>query len=294
MTKKSSEQQRIITSNLNRVGLKTADYDYLLKQVGDLIDGVPLRVDVIAAGQRVYRGVRHLDKPRQTKLLTHPPAEMVIDFQRCNRPGNPMFYASADAPTVLAELNAKSGDVVYLSTWTVEREFLFFRIPLLTSNPDLEDDPRFARVSTFFETKFMQPVHHTFSYQYKVTAAIAHRLSNSPIAGGDEILEGRELGAIVYPSVAHVSRTHNIAVRPDMVQECLKLRGVREIEVIGSNDDAFEFVERDFSAEFVDGEIMWKGRTAEWAMESGQPLNFTIENKAWVARDRHGMVVHEE
>lgn len=292
--KPSSSQQRVITSNLNRIDLATADFEYLLKQIGNLIHGIPLKLEAAASGQRVYRGVRYSDKPTRTSLLSHPPVEKVIDFQRCNRPGNPMFYASADAPTVLAELNAKAGDVVYLSTWTIEREFLFFRIPLVASNPELEDEPSFARVSTFFETKFMQPVHHTFSHQYKVTAAIAHRLSHGPIAGEHPILDGRELAAIVYPSVAHVSRTHNIALRPDMVSKCLKLRGVREIEVIRCEAGSIEFVEHDFSGEFIDGEIIWKGRTAQWPMEPGQSLNFTIENKAWVARDRNGKIVHEE
>jgi hypothetical protein len=46
--------------------------------------------------------------------------------------------------------------------------------------------------------------------------------------------------------------------------------------------------------DLIDGEIMWKGRTAQWPMKLGQQLNFSIENKAWVARDQDGGIIHEE
>lgn len=288
--KANSAQVRQIISELNRADLRRAPYPYLIEQIGKLITGVPVTVESVLVGQQFYRGVRYKDKPSQVSYLGHPPADLVVDFQRCNGPGKPMFYCSILPATVLAELDAQPGDKIYLSTWSVEREFFFFRIPP-TANDEMTNDPCFASVSTFFETKFLQPVHETFSSQYKITSAIAEKFAGGPIVGDAASLRDRELGAIAYPSVAHVARAHNIAVRPEIVSKCLQLRSVKEIEVVSVDDQTFNVLERDSSSSFNGGEIAWSGRPGQWSLAPGQALTFEVENGTWVAKDSNGNVV---
>ncbi len=74
-----------------------------------------------------YRGVIYAEKPMNVGYLGYPPARLVNNYQRCNGPGKPMFYCSVDSAAVFAELDAQLGDKVYLSKWTIDKEFFFFR-----------------------------------------------------------------------------------------------------------------------------------------------------------------------
>ncbi|WP_338943605.1 hypothetical protein [Paraburkholderia sp. 22B1P] len=158
----ANQKVREMVTALNRANLKTVDYAYLVDQIGQLIKGIPLQAASVPRGTVLYRGVIHRKKPDNVAFLSYPPVQLVTNFQRCNGPGRPMFYCSVDSAAVYAELDAQPEDRVYLSKWTVEQEFLFFRIPPDTSE-QLKDDPVFSKIETFFETRFAQPIHETFS-----------------------------------------------------------------------------------------------------------------------------------
>ncbi|WP_322009734.1 hypothetical protein [Paraburkholderia sp. J12] len=286
----STHTVREIVTALNRADLRTADYAYLVARVGELIKGIPMRAASVRPGTTLYRGVIYKEKPGNVSYLSYPPAHLVKNYQRCNGPGSPMFYCSVDSAAVFAELDAQPGDKVYLSKWIINKEFFFFRIPPDTSDA-IKDDAAFSKIETFFETRFAQPIHETYSEQYKLTAAITEKFSTGNLIGDAASINGRVLGAVAYRSVAHTPRSDNVAIRPSVVDQCLQLTNVREVEVVGREGESRTVRETDFSANFEDGKINWAGRPGHWTVEPGGSLQFAVENGEWVARSADGTVV---
>ncbi|MGP3659719.1 hypothetical protein [Burkholderia glumae] len=286
----SIHRVRELVTALNRADLKVADYSYLVARVGELIKGIPMQAATVRPGTTLYRGVIYAEKPMNVGYLSYPPAHFVKNYQRCNGPRSPMFYCSVDSAAVFAELDAQPGDKVYLSKWTINKEFFFFRIPPDTTD-DMKNDAAFSKIETFFETRFAQPIHETYSEQYKLTAAITEKFSSGDLLGDAAAINGRVLGAIAYRSVAHTPRSDNLAIRPFIVDQCLQLTEVQEVEVIGKEGDLRTVRETDFSSNFEDGEINWAGRPGQWTVQPGQSLQFTVENGVWVARSTDGSVI---
>ncbi|WP_207552662.1 hypothetical protein, partial [Chromobacterium violaceum] len=281
-------QQRL--TELNRIDLARADYDYLLKQIGLLMEGVLVQAFTPQLGTVLYRGVPYENKPMATSFLGAPPAEIVTGFQRCNPPGKPMFYASIDPNAIFAELDAKVGSKIYLSTWTVVENFYYFRIPP-RANEESQSSPAYAKTETFFETRFAQPIHETFSEQYKLTAAIAEQLSGKPVVPRVPIRQMPKLAAVAYPSVAHKGRPDNIAIRPEVAASCLKLENVTELIIVDRETDSWSVEAIDFSAGFSNGVISWNGRPPQWAGLTGEITNISIGNNGWIANRADGTFV---
>jgi hypothetical protein len=288
--KQTNHEARAIINNLNRVNLKSADYKSLFNQIGKLITKIPMRAFFIEEGTTFYRAVRYNSKPKEICFLGSPPPEKVTGYQRCNVPGDPMFYAGCYIGAVLSEIGANDGDNVYLSKWVTEKQFLAFRIPP-DSPEEMKQDPGFSRIETFFETIFSRPVHETFSEQYKITSAIAQKLTTGVIKNANEDY-GQQFGAVVYPSVVHPSRADNIAIKPNVEKRCLRLQDVSEICVIENEEHSFKIKIIDFSSNFTNDEIIWSGRTPSWTAEKGEVLIFTNEANGWVARRQDGTIVH--
>lgn len=286
----SIHRVRELVTALNRADLRTADYAYLVARVGELIKGIPMQAATVQPGTTLYRGVIYAEKPINVGCLSYPPAHLVKNYQRCNGPGSPMFYCSVDRAAVFAELDAQLGDKVYLSKWTINKEFFFFRVPPDTTD-EMKDDAAFSKIETFFETRFAQPIHETYSEQYKLTAAITEKFSTGDLLGDAAIVNGRVLGAVVYRSVAHTPRSDNIAIRPPVVDQCLQLTDVQEIEVLSRDGDSRTVRETDFSSDFAGDKINWAGRPGHWVVQPGESLQFVVENGQWVARTADGKVV---
>lgn len=288
--KLTSHESRTIINNLNRVNLKSADYKSLFYQIEKLITKIPMRAFFIEKGTTFYRAVSYNNKPKEVCFLGSPPPEKVTGYQRCNIPGDPMFYGGCYIGAVLSEIDTKDGNNIYLSKWVTEKPFLCFRIPP-DSPEEMKQDAVFSRIETFFETIFSRPVHETFSEQYKITSAIAQKLTTGVIKNGNEDYE-HQFGAVIYPSVVHPSRADNIAIKPSIEKSCLRLQDVSEINIVENNENSFKIKTIDFSSEFIHDEIIWTGRTPNWTVKNGEVLIFTNEVNGWVARNRDGTVVH--
>lgn len=278
-------EARDIIRQLNRLNLEMADYDNLKTLIDRLIYGVPLMAITPHDETRFFRGCVYKEKPFETKLLSYPPSELAVNFQRCNPPGKSMFYCSSDPAAVFCELHVQPGDAVYLSKWSLTNKFLLNRIAA-------QDDggPSTAVkeiISTYFETKFSQPVHDTYSSQYKITSAISEKLSTGNVIGGTI-----PFGGLTYPSVAHPNRSENIAVQPHIVDECLRLDYVEELLVTAVDGYTISYDRKDFSSNFEDGKINWAGSPMKWTLPPDSTLIMTVEADGWVARDERGNIVN--
>lgn len=196
-----------------------------------------------------------------------------------------MFYCSPDPAAVFYELHVQPGDAVYLSKWSLTKKFFLNRIAA-------QDDgsPSSAVkeiISTYFETKFSQPVHDTYSSQYKITSAISEKLSTGNVIGGTI-----PFGGLTYPSVAHPNRSENIVVQPHIVDECLRLDYVEELLVTAVDGYTISYDRKDFSSNFEDGKIHWAGSPMKWTLPPGSTLTMTAEADGWVARDERGNIVN--
>lgn len=190
---------------------------------GDLIEE---KVQFIRAN-KVEEG-----RPSNVARLSYPPRGLVTDYQRCNSPKQPVFYCAADPVTACSEVHAQVGDTIYLSKWRVVHPFFSITLNVDGSYghaPDL--------VATFVEGKFLQEVHETFSYQYKMTAAISELLFShthklKPMV--DELKSKKVpygLCSISYPSAAHQLHKRCYAIKTIAADNCLQLQSVQEVRL---------------------------------------------------------------
>ncbi len=281
---------------MNRLNLDDADYDHLLRRVNRLITGVPLAGTVIKPRTRLYRGRKCRTKLMQLSDLGAPPVTAVVNFQRCNPPNDPMFYCATHQATACYELNAAVGEIVYISCWHVKNEFLTQVIP--PDRMSKSTDSRLAMIATFFETKFSQPIHETFSSQYKITSAIADRLTakefnlTAPTDAPNREAYLHGVGCLLYPSVAYPKEAECLAIRPRIVESCLELAYVEEWQVTAIGAGEVSIQRLDVSGSFENGEIGWTGKPLHWTLkEAGQLVTATAEPDGWVLRNEDGTLV---
>lgn len=280
---KSTEAKEIIR-NLNKINLEAENFEYIKNQITRLFNGLAMQTSIPKKESKFFRGVKFETKPLTTSYLSYPPANLVRNFQRCNRPQAPMFYCAVDPSAVFFELRVRPGDKIYLSEWSTLKEFAVNRLAV-EDTVDLRDLVRDV-ILTFAETKFSQPVHDTYSSQYKVTAAIAELLANGDLIGE------RVLGGLGYPSVAHPGRIENVAIRPEVVDSCLKLDHVEEVSILKVEGDEIIISYTDFSENFGDGRIHWLGRSSDRIRRPGVTLIVSRGPDGWVTRDENGSIVN--
>jgi len=234
---------------------------------------------------RLYRGVTHKNKPVDVKLLGYPPKELVTNFQRCNPPNSPMFYCSVDPAVVCSELGMQPHEKLYLSKWSIAEKFFCARIS--PNDDEYENSPENELIFGFFETKFLQPIHETYSSQYKITSAICEVLTTGNING-----DLRTNGGLTYPSVAHSSRSENLAIQPHVVDRCLRLDWVEELSIEAVSDNGISYKITDSSTSFENGLIAWTGKPLHWTVAPGKVIKMTNEHDGWIARDMDGNIVN--
>jgi len=282
---KATEARELI-KQLNRMDLDQADYCHIKEVVNRLFVGIEVRGITPHRESRLYRGVVYCEKPLDVTQIGPPPSSTVVDFQRCNPPNKPMFYCSPDPASVFYELNVKAGDRLYLTKWSVLQDFVILQIAPKAEG--IARDHLGDMVATFFETKFAQPIHATYSSQYKITSAIAERLSQGNVVGRDDLT----MGALSYPSVSHPARSENIAIQPVIVDSCLRLDYAEEMEIKEVRGKKIDYSRTDFCSHFPNGKIEWEGQILHWTVPPSSRITLTVEADGWIARDETGQIVN--
>ncbi len=294
----SSREVRETISSINRLKLADADYSYLVRRIRQLIVGVPFTGKILNPGTRLYRARRSSKKILHVTELGHPPASSVVSYQRCNPPGKPMFYCASHQATACYEIDAKVGDIEYVSCWAVKREFFTQVIP-----PDQGEyvvDRRMETIATFFETKFSQPVHEVFSSQYKITSAITECVTVGALLESPEgsVVTKREahkygIGCILYPSVSSPRYAECLALHPGVVEQCTGLEYVEEFVITDVLNGAISIERKDVSSQFVAGCIHWTGKPLHWTPKrENYKIVATVEADGWVVRYEDGTVIN--
>ncbi len=280
---------REIIRKLNHLNLDRADYQHIKRLINQLIVHVPLSVTTRSSGLQIYRGRVSSKKLEKIKDIKHPPIPSVTDYQRCNPPHQPMFYCAAGRAPIFYELNVKTGDVVYMSKWTFTEDAILLSIS--PDGPSESHDSRSSLVSTYFETVFSQPIHEVYSRQYKITSAIADVLTEKSFHQDADMSSNpafkREV-SLKYPSVQYPSRADCLALKPSIVDGCLKLDYVEEILIKDVNGTKIDIESQDVSSDFCDGSIRWTGMPMHWKIGPGQSVSITREQEGYVVRNKIG------
>jgi len=282
-----SSRARELIRQLNRINLSAAEYSYVKSLIENFNQDFYTKALILTKGQRLYRGVLYDSKPTEVSCLGAPPARLVKGFQRCNQPNAPMFYCSVDSAAVFYELGVKEGDTVYLSKWTVNV------VDLLVNSIICPVDEKFLypaleMVNTYFETVFAQPIHEIFSHQYKITTAITEFLIARDIKDN---VDNWKMGGLLFPSVAHPSKSDNLVLYPDIAERCLTLDYVQEVKVVKVDRNKIDIEYTDISSDFNNGKINWSGRPKKWKIAPGNLLRMTAEGGDWIVRDINGNVI---
>lgn len=294
------EEMRQIIRDLNWMDLDRAGFDEITERIQRLITGFATPVVAVSVPSELclYRARKNPreGKPEKVDQLGAPRPEFVTSYQRCNNPGSPMFYCSRLPITALIELDVHQGDIIYISQWSVEQPFIF---NAGFTDPDRLKSigPNQDTIATFFETKFCQPIHETYSNQYKITAAITQVLTSGNINGLEEqslhflAAAPDGIGGIAYPSVAVIGRSSNLAIKPCIVDRCLALNFVEEWLITEVAGQSISFERKDFTADFSNGLIHWTGEKIHWKLKGPQVVTATAELDGWVVRDENNQII---
>jgi hypothetical protein len=287
----SSKNLRDLIRQLNRVDVEKASFEYILSIIHKAIIEARIHITLTRSTELYFRArICNETKVKKINELKAPPAEFVKGFQRCNRPGVPMFYGASKRITALLECNVKEGDKVYLGQW-INREPLPVNTVLSTvqdyqSNFELTDKERI--LYTYIDTIFTRPVHETFSNAYKITTAVAEVLTTNYAPEKDFDIRKDSTVGIIYPSVTNIADSYNTAFHAKFAEERLELIHVMELLVTKRDGKKVVVEVLDNAIEFPDGEIAWLSESAAIPKLIHDPhkLTFIWNGRAWVIATR--------
>lgn len=266
---------------LNDLPLETTDYEEVKTGIRTLFKDGRIVVPAMNLNlkQKLYRGVVYKEKPMSVDKLGAPKNINVNNFQRCNSPGNAMFYCAGGVNVVFHELRPRVGDKIYVSKWVVDKsDFFLARIP----NPDYEG---FCKASSamhsFFDDKFLEQNLDDSPDKYKITAAISDFTLN------EKLFDSKILG-IIYNSTAYKGKASNLAISPQAVDESMSLVSVEEWVVKGVSEAGYSAEPTDFASCFTNGNIKWVGRQKQWVIPPMTKAKFVMGRDGWIATDENG------
>lgn len=292
-------RQRI--GQLNRLDSERADFEYLKKLYGELLNQIGLVVGTCKSTEFFFRARReNIESVSQVGHLGAPPDHLIRGFQRCNAPMRSMFYAASKRMTALMEVRPEVGDIVYLSQWMPNGPFPVNRIFEVDEGWELAEFRKNADrnqiVHVHLETLFTRRVHHTFSSDYKFTAAISEILTSKFPSNIEQKIAEDGFVALRYPSVFELSDGYNTAMPRSFAERRLSLLHVLKLKVRAFGADGVEVVVLDSAHSFQNGSIQWMGESAclpkrrlsndavpfrwqngNWVLEVGEP-NFSNED----------------
>lgn len=273
---------------LNLLDLDETPYEIVLEMCSELFVGLKTTMRTNGGAELLFRSrVNPSIRPSKVDELGAPPAEAVTGFQRCNAPGNPMFYAASKRRTALLESRAKKGDIVYLSQW-IGRESYKTNNLLIASDDEIDamdDDGKGSIIYSFMDSMFTKRIHSDFSNDYKISAALSERMTTGfpDIVGGVERNDGKI--AIRYPSVFDKKKSYNTCFHAETAENKLRPLHVMEAVVVQSHGMHIDIRVMDTAFSFQDGKIEWTGsphRLPAMRGEDGSVL-LRSDGKEWLA-----------
>ena len=212
-------------------------------------------------------------RPTCTADLSYPPKDCAT-LGRANLAGEQIFYASAGLPPSFVECRLSKGQYVVCSEWRN------------TANLVLQE----VGLSLGKNTSSLEQIYHQIFTSgdpgmYIYSAHVAHHL-----------LSGDSISGLLYPSIAAQSGSHNVALKPSVVDTGMRFVNASLYyvkDVAGAHQ--YEVEEIDFALPQVDGSLDWKGRKRQWTIrKQGDQLKFVSNGWTWDAYQPDGSLVDPE
>jgi RES domain. len=249
-----------LIKQLNRVDCDRVDFNYIKDMMAKLTNGLTMVLQNQGGVDSMYRVRRFAPiKVSNVSEVFSPPSSAVINYQRCNSPGEPKFYAASTRMAAIKESRAEVGEIVYLGQWINHGSY---PVNVVLTSQVTQHDFVYEEVEKvlypYFDALFTRRIHNTFSNDYKLTAALAQQL----MTGVSTEIKGvgkDGLVALKYPSVANLgSNVHNTVMHPEFASARMQLMHLIEAEVI-CVDERISLKVMDTATNFRDGIINWTG-----------------------------------
>lgn len=286
---KKSEVVRI----LKKIGMSNS-IEQKVPLIKKLLHSFPHICNTLGTGQILYRANK-LGKgepcPSLIDRISYPPIDKVsVDFGRCNRKQEAVFYTSINPEAALREINLEKGDLFLLSKWRVNEtiackalgytqdEFLAFHKNKTSIEDWLKTNGKaFDIVNKTFDKWFS----YDGSKYYELTSLIANILMKDPIY--IENLICHEKIAILYKSLAYPMSMHkadNLAFSPITVDSgVLSPKEVHFCRVDDIKDYEIKFYVEDSTSSIYDENLIWKKNTTVGTTEIiNTPIHYNTIN----------------
>lgn len=186
--------------------------------------------------------------------LAYPPINILEEFDlynRANTPSNSIFYSSETIDATFRELKPEKGDVVTLGIWKPKNN-VTLNYYSIESNFDAKEVNEFAKealagidelnpIHAELLRSYIKVLNHEYSKkihsktEYIVSALLSEKILNLNLKIGRGILEPYNYDVIIYPSVDNKFNYSNLAIRPEAVDEKLKLVEVYEWQILNTD-----------------------------------------------------------
>jgi hypothetical protein len=283
--------------------LRRRDLTTLKHWLRSRLGGYVVAIKWIRTDNLLYRGVKCSARPTEVGRISYPPADKVSKYGRVNRVGEAVFYASRGAPAVVYELRAKQGDLIALSEWEVGEPLwmhnlgyhqdalasigatdMSMRLPLVHSIPN--ESAENARLRRQLSLAFIEDVTEGYQYRYKQSITIKEVLLDKaepfePQPNGPKHVRA---AGIVYPALQMRGAADNVAIWPEFVDSCLRLKSLRYvlIEAADAATSSYSFLTLGFATDFPGNKILWRDLNLP---ESRRRSHITFDGSEWVLRD---------
>ena len=251
------EQLNLFSSNL-----ESTDYVDIINLIKNNIKKIPITSAILTKGTFIDR-VRPNDGENlfvSEDQISYVKDQDVIDkymtkYGRCNQPHQVLFYGAIESSiinkqrvTAIAETSRifkdvesinLEGELLTLSRWEVMEDIVIAELvfhdaaiqispdtrksfnhhfPKIFESPDREIMLKLLKLFSFEFAKVVSSHEH---FNYKISTAFTNLIINDGILPNERKIEG-----ITYPSVVSGYQGQNIVLRPDVVDQKLKLKYV--------------------------------------------------------------------
>lgn len=235
-------------SKKDQDGLKTDIDKFFNLTVAFFADTYPTRLFRITNNKFLCNG--NLHKLQKLSQLVGPPADK-SKYNRCNLPGESIFYAALDLRTAIWETQPQINDYITVSEWRVKdgqrlNAHSIFHPELTNLNKESQKafneyveakkaisqnmGDAFHEILKFFTEEFMKPVSSETPEEYHFSSFLSSRLLQTE---PDE--NGFRIDAISYPSVKMEYGLTNLAILNSLVWEKLDLVSITLLSVAETN-----------------------------------------------------------
>ena len=287
-----------------REQIRERDIDTLKSQLRAKLGGYRVAINYLTTDNLLFRGVVWDEPPRFTKDVSYPPANLVSKNGRLNRIGQAMFYGSRGAPAVFYETHAKKGQRVAVSTWEIIEPFWMHNVgyhedalqrigaplygPRLKLAFPMANETRFnAQMRRQLSRAFTEDVEDGQEYRYKLSIAINELLFDGAEPLPTDIPDGprcNRAGGTSYPAMQMRGAADNVAIWPEFVDRCLRLKSVSYglVEAMDVKRQSYTVSSLAMCNEFSGNELIWRNGIADERRRRG---HIAFENGHWVMRD---------